>query len=60
MFLDGLDLNTSNTLHEGGIRLARMHVPNRPDYDALLERRHAKAPHLRAAARRPLRAPPRR
>ena len=39
--LDGVDLNTCNILVRGGVAAARIHVPNRPDFDAIVSRQSA-------------------
>ena len=36
--LDGVDLNTCGILVRGGVAAARLHVPNRPDFDAIVSR----------------------
>ena len=39
--LDGVDLNTCGILVRGGVAAARIHVPNRPDFDAIVSRESA-------------------
>jgi hypothetical protein len=39
--LDGVDLNTCGILVRGGVAAARIHVPNRPDFDAIVSRQSA-------------------
>lgn len=41
--LDGLDLNTCGILARGGVAPARVHVPNRPDFDAIVSGQPAPA-----------------
>ena len=38
LVLDGLDLQTSHSLMRAGVDAHRIHVPNLPDYDTLLDR----------------------
>ena len=38
LVLDGADLNTTNTLIDGGIHPQSIHVPNKHDYDAIVSR----------------------
>ena len=44
LVLDGLDLRTSHDLMRSSVSVERIHIPNRPDYDALIER-SSHAPH---------------
>ena len=41
LVLDGLDLNTTSLLIRAGVPYDAIHVPNRPDFDALMKRERA-------------------
>ena len=41
LILDGLDLNTTTLLIRAGVASDAIHVPNRPDFDALMKRERA-------------------
>ena len=41
LVLDGVNLFTTKTLIEGGIPAWRIHVPNKPDYDAIVAASHS-------------------